>query len=869
MHHGQPEEREFHHPYKPYDIQKQFMNAVYDCLENGNVGIFESPTGTGKSLSLICGSLTWLRDHKRQTFEDGFQADIEDSEEPTWILEHARKQKKQAALARKQELEGRIAKIKAKEKKIKDRYRNGEPQPKRLKIPSNDAADDEDETQFVLNDYESDEDGLSHRKPLAFDETGLSAENQALMEQLGYSVKQKEDDPEDVPDEVKIFFCSRTHSQLAQFSSELRRVKLPPAIIPEVSDHPNDEDLLVEDVKHLTLGSRKNLCINPKVNKLGNPTAINERCMELQQPNTSSDCKCPYLPKKENEALVNDFRDHALAKIRDIEDLCALGKNLGICPYYASRPATKYCEIVTLPYPLLLQRTAREALGLSLKGHVVIIDEAHNLMDAIAGIYSVSVTLHQAQEARTQLTVYLQKFRNKLKGKNRVYVAQTLRLIDSIIAYLQNMSANSKVSDGIAEVGAMLSGKGLDQINVYKLNAYLQESRLARKVDGYTTYVAHAAQPQASGSENMSNQGPRQTVPVLTQVQAFLLALMNPSNEGRFFYSSEESSSMTLKYMLLDPTFHFKEVVEDARAVVLAGGTMSPMSDYELHLLSYLDRAKITTLSCGHVIQSSSLLAVPVVQTLRGSEFDFTFEKRNSEPMMIDLAYTILSVAQRVPDGVVVFFPSYSYLDTCAAAWKRISPSPPSTSPSLWDAIFSTKPIFLEQRSQPSSEAASSAKEDARDSVLSAYSSAVDSGKGRGAVLFAVIGGTLSEGINFSDALGRAVVVVGLPFPNPHSAEWKAKMQYISTKATSHGRDGKAAARDFYENACMRAVNQSVGRAIRHRGDYAAILMVDRRYAAPRIQAKLPGWIRDSLANGAGVREVEKRLHAFFAGKQT
>lgn len=58
------------------------------------------------------------------------------------------------------------------------------------------------------------------------------------------------------------------------------------------------------------------------------------------------------------------------------------------------------------------------------------------------------------------------------------------------------------------------------------------------------------------------------------------------------------------------------------------------MSDYEDHLLSYLDRSKIVTLSCGHVIPSSSLLAVPVVQTARGTEFDFTFEKRKSEQMV-------------------------------------------------------------------------------------------------------------------------------------------------------------------------------------------------------------------------------------------
>ncbi|PSN64687.1 DNA repair helicase [Corynespora cassiicola Philippines] len=867
----QHKEKDFHHPYKPYEIQNQFMNAVYDCLEDGKVGIFESPTGTGKSLSLICGSLTWLRDHKRRTFEEGFAAEAADSDEPAWIIEHERKQKKQAALRRRQELENRLAKIKAKEKRMKDRYQNGKPQFKRQKVDAEDgSSEDADEARFVLDDYESDGESSKLRKATTFNDSGISEETQALMEQLGYSLG-PDKAREDTIDETKVFFCSRTHSQLTQFSSELGRVKLPPALIPD--DYAEDQavDSIVEDVKHLTLGSRKNLCINSKVNKLGNATAINERCLELQQSGKSSDCKCQFMPTKDSEVLVNEFRDHALARIRDIEDLGSLGKKIGICPYYASRPVTKHCEIVTLPYPLLLQKSAREALDLSLKDHIVIIDEAHNLMDAIAGIYSVAVTLDQVKQARIQLTVYLQKFRNKLKGKNRVYVAQTIRVIDSIIAYLESKVSQAGTKDGLADIGSLMSGKGVDQINIYKLNAYLQESRLARKVDGYTNYKEQSQmEGSTAGPTSTTKSGPRQTVPVLTHVQGFLLSLMNPSAEGRFFYSKEEASGMTLRYMLLDPTFHFKDIVEDARAVVLAGGTMSPMSDYEQHLLSYLDPSKITTLSCGHVIPPSNLLAIPVVRTSSGNEFDFTFEKRMSEKMMIDLGHAILSVTQHVPDGVVVFFPSYSYLDTCIAAWKRPRTAQAANSSSYWDAFTKNKPIFLEQRSnQQSSENHASTKEAAVDSVLSAYSSAVAAGNGRGALLFAVIGGTLSEGINFSDSLGRGVVVVGLPFPNPHSAEWKTKMQYISAKAASRGQDGKAAARDFYENACMRAVNQCVGRAIRHQGDYAAILMLDRRYGGHRIQAKLPRWIRDSLANGAGVRDIERSLDDFFAGKSS
>jgi chromosome transmission fidelity protein 1 len=236
---------------------------------------------------------------------------------------------------------------------------------------------------------------------------------------------------------------------------------------------------------------------------------------------------------------------------------------------------------------------------------------------------------------------------------------------------------------------------------------------------------------------------------------------------------------------------------------------------------------------------------------------------------MIDLGHAILSFAKHIPDGVVIFFPSYAYLDACVLAWKRLSPGLHAEVPTVWDALQKVKPVFLEKRSQQGLlESETLSKEAAVDSVLNAYSQSVASGKGRGALLFAVIGGSLSEGINFSDTLGRGVVVVGLPFPNPHSAEWKAKTQYISAKAMNNAQDGRAAAREFYENTCMRAVNQCLGRAIRHRGDYAAILMLDRRYSSERIQAKLPKWIRGSLASAAGVQDVEQRLDEFFAGKQ-
>lgn len=41
----EPATKDFHHPYKPYDIQFELMNVIYQCIAEGKIGILESPTG--------------------------------------------------------------------------------------------------------------------------------------------------------------------------------------------------------------------------------------------------------------------------------------------------------------------------------------------------------------------------------------------------------------------------------------------------------------------------------------------------------------------------------------------------------------------------------------------------------------------------------------------------------------------------------------------------------------------------------------------------------------------------------------------------------------------------------------------------------
>lgn len=80
-----------------------------------------------------------------------------------------------------------------------------------------------------------------------------------------------------------------------------------------------------------------------------------------------------------------------------------------------------------------------------------------------------------------------------------------------------------------------------------------------------------------------------------------------------------------------------------------------------------------------------------------------------------------------------------------------------------------------------------------------------------------MVGGKLSEGLNFSDELARAVIVVGLPFANKNSPELQERMRYANEIDKRYGGKRHAGAKDaaseLYENMCMSAVNQSIGKA--------------------------------------------------------
>lgn len=289
--------------------------------------------------------------------------------------------------------------------------------------------------------------------------------------------------------------------------------------------------------------------------------------------------------------------------------------------------------------------------------------------------------------------------------------------------------------------------------------------------------------------------------------------------------------------------------------VTLIGNAVK-VDDYVRHLFAYVDPHRLKTWSCGHIIPEDNLSVWPVAKGIGGIELDFTYEKRTSPALADALGECLIGLATIVPDGLVIFFPSYSYVDHLVALWQK----PLTNFRSIWDKLYDEKTVFREPKDSTKV-----------DEVLQQYSEAID--RGTGGILLSVIGGKMSEGINFSDKLGRGVVVVGLPFPNIRNAEWKAKLEYVEKSTIERGasyNDGKAAAREFYENACMRAVNQSIGRAIRHQRDYASIILLDQRFGTRRIADKLPGWIKQGIKEGRSDNKFDEiilKLRRFFESK--
>ncbi|KAG8138331.1 hypothetical protein E2320_004236 [Naja naja] len=765
----------FPFPYAPYPIQEQFMAKLYQVLEMGKIGIFESPTGTGKSLSLICGALSWLRD-----FEEKKKL------EETQLL---------------------ASKIGGKDAEDELKKSNTKP------LASQPATDEPDWImQFV---QEKKEQELIHRLK---EEQIKRKKREAYLEQIRHNVKLK-----------YVSKRKRMEEKEAEHLLQLSKDSLSTSAEPD------------------SLELSDNLCVNEEVRCLGAVQLINDRCMEMQknkcEKNTGAETAevkkrrvsrtvCPFNSYESLQLL----RDEVLVEVKDIEQLVSLGREMKACPYYGSRYAIPAAQLVVLPYQMLLHEATRRASGIQLKDQVVIIDEAHNLIDTIASIYSTQVTGSQLCRAHSQLLQYMERYRKRLKAKNLMYIKQILFLLERF-----NPNAQSIPEGGVQlkSINDFLFQCQIDNINLFKVQRYCEKSCISKKllgfVERYGVLKTRKDDQKLSGLQNFlqtlnkrpekegEDDHPKMASPLM-HIESFLAALTNANQDGRVILSRQGTLALSsLKFLLLNPAVHFATVLKECRAVIITGGTMQPVADFRQQLLlgAGVDADRIEEFSCGHVIPPDNILPVVLCSGPSNQLLEFTYEKRGLPQLMEETGRILSNLCNVVPGGVVCFFPSYDYEKQVYLHWEKTG---------LLARLATKKKIFQEPK-----------KANQVEQVLAEYAKCIKhcnltDGPMTGALLFSVVGGKMSEGINFSDDLGRCVIMVGMPYPNIKSPELQEKMAYLD-KTMSPGNL-------LIENLCMKAINQSIGRAIRHQKDFASIVLLDHRYTRPAVLNKLPQWIK-------------------------
>ena len=124
-----------------------------------------------------------------------------------------------------------------------------------------------------------------------------------------------------------------------------------------------------------------------------------------------------------------------------------------------------------------------------------------------------------------------------------------------------------------------------------------------------------------------------------------------------------------------------------------------------------------------------------------------------------------------------------------------------------------------------------------------------------GSLLLGVMGGSLSEGVDYKDNLLSGVFVIGLPFAPP-SLEVKELRDYFK------GKFGFVLGEEYsYIYPAMNKILQAAGRSIRSESDRAVVVLMDDRLKEPKYLKFLPEDLRPALLEG---KTMEKAIEEFF-----
>ncbi|KAK4765396.1 hypothetical protein SAY86_026486 [Trapa natans] len=637
-------------------------------------------------------------------------------------------------------------------------------------------------------------------------------------------IQQSQSESNNLP---SIIYTSRTHSQLRQVVQELRRSNYRP--------------------KMVVLGSREQLCIHEEVSSLRG-RAQNNACHYLCRKGAKRRCK-HYISVSEYMKNNPYLGDDPI----DIEDLVNIGRKSGSCPYYISRELHKSVDIIFAPYNYLIDNANRKSLTVDWKNTVLIFDEAHNLETLCADAASFDLP----------------------SGFLTACISEAKTCVDLSVTRREQSNDKSRNPDDFAILRALLLKleKRINDIPIEskelgftKPGSYIYElfSELSITQDTASMLIATIEDAAVLLEESNQLQSKGNICRLETMGEILRIIFKGHNNpHAKYYrlhvreveaYSSDAfkgKASRSLGWWCFKPGIAMEEFLRmGVGSIVLTSGSLSPLDSFAQELnLEFPIR-----LENPHVISSDQLWAGVVPVGPSGCSLNSSYRNRDSLEYKQELGNAIVNFARIVPDGLLVFFPSYYALELCIGCWKNAAHSNSTDSSTIWERICRHKLPVVEPR-----QAAlfSLSIED--------YMSKLKDTSNTGAVFFAVCRGKVSEGLDFADHAGRAVVITGLPFATRTDPKVRLKREYLDEHAWSN-KDGSKGltGEEWYSQQAIRAVNQAVGRVIRHRDDYGAIILCDERFAQPQLQSQISLWIKPQIKSYPRFGDAIYTLTRFF-----
>ncbi|CAH0480491.1 unnamed protein product [Peronospora belbahrii] len=625
----------------------------------------------------------------------------------------------------------------------------------------------------------------------------------------------------------RIIYSSRTHSQLKQVVQELKNTSYRPNIA--------------------VLGSREHLCVNEKVSKF---QGIKQN---LACRSTCKDRRCMY--KLGFDSYAKRLKQQA-EPIMDIEELVTTMKEKTICPFFMTRYMMCEAEIVFVPYNYLIDPLARQSVGISIENSILIFDEAHNVESIASEAASYTLSSNDICGCISEVDTFMKGLLNQSIQLNAgssltIESIQTLRaLFMEIDRGLNNFPVS--LSGGFTKPGEYIF-EFFEQFNVNFETCPLVLSMIEEIVE-----VAHGGDDSHRAVSKLDTMLSFLSTIFWSKEQHLISAKYyrvhiqevreRLVNTGRLYNADRKNktTNRVFNYWCFHPGVAFREICSNlVHNVILTSGTLSPLDT----TVNELGIDFPVRLENNHVVDADQVWVGVVGTGVTGKRLNSSYNFRSTETYLLELGNTIVNFTRLVPHGLLIFFPSYSILEESIDKWRE--PALSESSLSIWERIVQLKQTFVEPRGRAEFKA-----------VVDEYHQSITDNP-KGAVFFAVSRGKVSEGIDFSNDKGRAVVITGLPFPPTKDPKIVLKKSILDEAVVPPG-ELKLTGNAWYIQQASRAVNQAIGRVIRHRHDYGAIILLDERFALKQQQECLSKWLQPYCHIFKGYGEAHIGLARFF-----